>query len=66
MLYEIFIHFQKCNPAPGVYNLCPLPYFTLFGLGIFDIIIMFLLDLSYRFISRDVDIRNKEIIQKSE
>ena len=19
------MHFQKCNPAPGVYNLCPLP-----------------------------------------
>ena len=27
---------------------------------------MFLLNLSYRFISGDVDIRNKEIIQKSE
>ena len=30
------------------------------------VFIMFPLDLSYRFISRDVDIRNKEIIQKSE
>ena len=23
--YEIFMHVQKCNPAPGVYDLCPLP-----------------------------------------
>ena len=30
------------------------------------VFIMFLLNLSYRFISGDVDIRNKEIIQKSE
>ena len=43
--------------------------YTQVDLGIFDLngeYIMFLLNLSYHFISGDVDIRNKEIIQKSE